>query len=135
MIRLNDGRRRMDQRARQLIPALVVLVLLILNPSCDHQDPLVVTPLPPDLTISPASMELVVGQTGQFHASSGAWPGSPSIEWTSSDEALATVAANGLATAWAPGEVSIIVTLVGTEVRTAARLSIRAPPSRRGPDA
>jgi hypothetical protein len=128
MNQLNEARRRLDQRTHPVIPILVVLVLLILSPSCDYQDPLVVTPLPPNLTISPASMELFVGQTGQFHASSGAWPGNPSIEWTSSDETLATVTDNGVATAKEPGEVSIIVTLAGTEVHAAARLIIRASP-------
>lgn len=127
MISLNDRRRRPGYRTRPALSIAVSFLLLSFIPACDSEDPVIVTPLPPNITISPATMDLMVGQTGQFHASFGAWPGQPSIEWTSSDDAIASVTQQGVATAIAPGEVSIIVTLVGTEVRAAARLVIQAP--------
>ncbi|MBI4558302.1 MAG: OmcA/MtrC family decaheme c-type cytochrome [Candidatus Hydrogenedentes bacterium] len=59
------------------------------------------------LTVSPASVDLLVGQTITFTASS--FP-AQTVAWSSSDPAVATVDAQGLVTAVAPGIATITAT-------------------------
>jgi hypothetical protein len=72
------------------------------------------------LTPTPVSLALLVGTTGQVAVSlSGGCPGDdPTITWTSSAPAVASVDATGLVSALGTGTATITASAVGGQVRT-----------------
>lgn len=80
--------------------------------------------------LSPGSASLLVGEALVFKAlvlgSDGAPLADQAVEWSSSDEAVATIDRHGKARAIAPGEVDLIAK--AGEVQAAATLTVSAPP-------
>jgi hypothetical protein len=96
-------------------------------------------PAPITITATPAQMDLVVGQTQQVVAtvSGGAAGTSRAVNFSSSNTAVATVNAQGVVTAVAPGTATIIAAAAADpNVRAGVGVTVRAadviPP---GPDA
>ncbi len=91
------------------------------------------------ITVSPTTLELQVGQTGSLQANlsgPGATTGSATIRYSSSANAVATVASNGLVTAVSPGSATISITgthptvgdLTESTVSTTAVITVSARP-------
>ena len=82
------------------------------------------------VTVSPASAELVIGDTEQLQATTKDESGNTltgrAVAWSSSDEGVATVSATGLVTAVAAGSATITATSEG-QSGTAA-VTVSAPP-------
>lgn len=80
--------------------------------------------------LSPGSASLLVGEALVFKAlvlgSDGAPLADQAVEWSSSDEAVATIDRHGKARAIAPGEVDLIAK--AGEVQAAATLTVSVPP-------
>lgn len=82
------------------------------------------------MTVSPANSSLPAGNSAQFTATGTYSNGvivnlTPSVTWTSSQTAVATISANGLATSIAPGNTTIQATLASITATTT--LTVPAP--------
>lgn len=83
------------------------------------------------LLVTPESAQLATGDTLSLEAAVTADPGvDTSVEWTSSDPAIASVSATGLVTALAPGgPVTITATsTVAPSISASAQITVTAPP-------
>ena len=88
-------------------------------------DDVVVEP-DPGITLTPQSASLQVGQSAQFSATVSGLA-NKTVNWTSSDQAKATVDATGKVTAVAAGTASIIATAAGDQnVKASAVVTISA---------
>ncbi len=84
----------------------------------------------PSVAVSPATIALDVGETQQFTAAERDGDGNPvstTFGWSSSNPATASIDENGLATAHAPGSVTISATASDGTVGTAT-LTVNTPP-------
>jgi uncharacterized protein YjdB len=83
---------------------------------------------PPALTINPATVALVVNSTVQLTANI-VNQANQAVTWSTSDDTLASVNANGLVTALKPGTTKITATRVATPgVSNSATITITPPP-------
>lgn len=122
----------MPSHVRRLLGALLVMGGALL--ACDGgSEPAAPPPAPPavaSIVVSPDSAVLqAVGQTVQFTATArtadGAVSTSANIAWTSSDPAVATVNATGLATAAHVGQISITASVGSISGSSRLTVSVR----------
>jgi hypothetical protein len=103
--------------------------------ACDDTTEVVIPPPPPPpltITVTPASLELQVGRTAQFVAtvSGGAEGTARTVTWSTSSAAVATVNAQGVVTAVAPGTATITATATAdNNVRAAAAVTVVPDPA------
>jgi hypothetical protein len=83
------------------------------------------TPLP-EVRIEPAEVSLAVGQRLQLHALGPAVYGVSSVQWISTDPAVATVAADGMLEGVGDG-LTMVIALAGT-ARGVADVGVRGNP-------
>jgi hypothetical protein len=83
------------------------------------------------LSLQPSEAALYAGETKQFRVSGfpDGYPGENSGTWTSNGEAVATVSANGLVTAKAPGSCTVMFTHTLTGKTASARLTVTPMPA------
>ena len=64
---------------------------------------------PPSFAISPESLQLAVGASGEFKTSFVSWSYDTSLVWTVANGSIASVSQSGRVTALRPGRVQIVV--------------------------
>lgn len=114
--------------------ALGLAALLLSAGACDDDDDIIQPPIIGSVTLEPAAATLSVGETAQLDATVLDTDGDPlpdePVSFTSSDEAVATVDADGVVTAVSPGAATITAEADGftdtseITVRTASEISV-----------
>src|SRR5690606_14521479 len=97
--------------------------------ACDDKTEVVIPPPPVDpisVSVTPQNLDMQVGQTAQFTAqvSGGAEGTARTVNWTSSNNDVATVSGSGLVTAVAPGLATITATSTA-DASAAASAAVR----------
>ena len=90
--------------------------------ACEEKSPTTIVPDPIEVTVTPSSLALTVGQTGTLVAIVNNVPTGQSsgVTWRTSTPAVATVSATGVVTALTPGNAVITAVSVADTTRRAA---------------
>ena len=109
--------------------ALFAAAAISLATACSDSTEVVIPPPPVDpisVSVTPQNLDMQVGQTAQFTAqvSGGAEGTARTVNWTSSNNDVATVSGSGLVTAVAPGLATITATSTA-DASAAASAAVR----------